>query len=73
MRVREAHNSFSWKGNGIGLRVRGTNARARSAQFLLLERSWHWSQGKGGPNEGPHKPAPDLILAPSRLNLLIQP
>ena len=22
-----------------------------SAQFLLLERSWHRSQGKGGPNE----------------------
>jgi len=33
-----------------------------SAQFLLLERSWHRSQGKGGPNEVPLKPTPDLIF-----------
>ena len=32
-----------------------------SAQFLLLERSWHRSQGKGGPNERPRRPAPALI------------
>jgi hypothetical protein len=27
MRVREAHNSFSWKGHGIGLRVKGDQMR----------------------------------------------
>ena len=27
MLVREAHNSFSWKGNGIGLRVKGDQMR----------------------------------------------
>jgi hypothetical protein len=32
-----------------------------SAQFILLERSWHRSQGKGGPNERPRRPAPALI------------
>jgi hypothetical protein len=29
-----------------------------SAQFLLLERSWHRSQGKGGPNECPERTSP---------------
>ena len=38
-----------------------------SAQFLLLERSWHRSQGKGGPNEVPLKPTPDLIFFRLRL------
>jgi hypothetical protein len=38
-----------------------------SAQFLLLERSWHRSQGKGGPNERPLKPTPDLIIFRLRL------
>jgi len=28
MPVREAHNSFSWKGHGIGLRVKGDQMRA---------------------------------------------
>ena len=27
MRVREAHNSFSWKGHGIGLGVKGDQMR----------------------------------------------
>ena len=39
-----------------------------SAQFLLLERSWHRSQGKGGPNERPLKPTPDLIFFRLRLD-----
>jgi len=32
-----------------------------SAQFPLLEWLWHRSQGKGGPNERPGRPAPALI------------
>ena len=38
-----------------------------SAQFLLLERSWHRSQGKGGPNEAPLRPSPGLIFFRLRL------
>ena len=38
-----------------------------SAQFLLLERSWHRSQGKGGPNERPRTPAPGPITFRLRL------
>jgi hypothetical protein len=38
-----------------------------SAQFLLLERSWHRSQGKGGPNERPQTPAPGPITLRLRL------
>ena len=38
-----------------------------SAQFLLLERSWHRSQGKEGPNERPRTPAPGPITFRLRL------
>jgi len=37
------------------------NGSAQSAQSLLLERSWHKSQGKGGPNGRPRTPAPGPI------------
>jgi len=44
------------------------NGSAQSAQSLLLERSWHRSQGKGGPNEGPPQtyPRPNLLSPPAR-------
>ena len=48
----------------------GVNAGARSAQFLILERSWHRSQGKGGPNERPRTPAPGPITLRLRLDWL---
>ena len=45
----------------------GTNAGARSAQSLLLERIWHRSQGKGGPNEAPPHthPCPNPLSPPA--------
>ena len=45
MRVREAHNSFSWKGHGIGLRVKGDQMSA--PEHPLLAQS-HFASGWDG-------------------------